>query len=158
MSYPLNEGDALPEFSAEDQNGQTISNQDLKGQFTVLYFYPKDNTPGCTKEACDFRDRLPEFTNLGVQVFGISPDNAASHQKFIQKYKLSFPLLVDENHEICEKFGVWREKKFMGMKYKGVERTTYIIDPEGKICWIERPVKVAGHGKRVQEAIQKQNG
>ena len=140
----LKEGDKAPAFTAETDEG-TISLKDLKGQNVILYFYPKDNTPGCTKEACGFRDNLNKFKRAQAAVFGVSRDSIEKHKKFREKYDLTFPLISDEDGKICESYGVWKEKKFMGKKYMGIERSTFLIDSNGVIRKIWRAVKVAGH-------------
>lgn len=147
----LTEGKKAPNFSLMDGNGQKVSLNDFKGKKIVLYFYPKDMTSGCTKEACDFRDQFPNFKKIKTVVLGISPDSSASHKKFADKYDLPFTLLSDEKKEVVEKFGVWKEKSMYGKKYMGVERTTFIIDEEGKIKKIFPKVKVDGH---VEEIIK----
>jgi thioredoxin-dependent peroxiredoxin len=155
MELPmLNVGNTIPLFEALDSDGNPITSDDLLGSFAVLYFYPKDDTPGCTKEACDFRDKMPQFDDIGVLLLGISPDSAKSHQLFSQKYGLNFSLLCDEHKELCRLFGVLKEKETNGQKYISVERTTFIVDEKGIICWLERPVNVEGHGQRVIKALE----
>lgn len=148
------EGKTAPGFKLKNQDGKLISLSDFKGKHVILYFYPKDNTSGCTKEACNFRDEFPKFEKSDAVILGVSPDSVKSHKKFAEKYKLNFDLLSDENKELAEKYDVWKEKSMYGRKYMGVERTTYIIDPEGKIKKIFRKVKVDGHNKEVLEAIK----
>ena len=145
----LRVGDKAPEFTLPSSDGEEISLKDFRGKKIVLYFYPKDDTPGCTKEACSFRDNLARVKRKGAVVFGISADSKKSHQKFIEKYDLSFPLLSDEKKEVVNAYGVWKEKAFMGRKYMGIERTTFIIDKEGKIVHIFSKVKVDGHVEEV---------
>lgn len=137
-------------FDAIDQNGNAVqfNEENLKGHKTVLYFYPKDNTSGCTKEACDFRDNMNRLTAY-ADVIGVSPDSIASHQKFQQKQNLNFMLVADINHELAEKYGVWKEKSMYGRKYMGIERSTFVIDEQGKIVKEWRKVKVAGHVEEV---------
>jgi thioredoxin-dependent peroxiredoxin len=147
-------GKKAPSFKLKNQNGKSISLNDLKGKKVVLYFYPKDDTPGCTKEACSFRDDFPKFNGLNAVILGVSPDSAESHKKFIAKYKLSFDLLSDENKEAIEKYEVWKEKNNYGKKYMGVERTTYILDENGMIKKIFNKVKVEGHSAEIQEALK----
>ena len=147
------EGKKAPDFKLKNQNGETISLSDYKGKNVVLYFYPKDNTSGCTAEACAFRDDFPKFEKIDAVILGVSPDSVESHKKFEQKYNLNFNMLSDEKKEVVQKYGVWKEKNMYGRKYMGVERTTYIIDTEGKIKKIFRKVKVNGHNKEVFEAI-----
>lgn len=147
-------GKKAPDFTLPDQDGNKIKLSDLKGKYVVLYFYPKDDTPGCTKEACNFRDSFPQFSNIDAVILGISPDSVASHKKFSEKYKLPFKILADEDKKVVEKYGVWKEKSMYGKKYMGVERTTFIIDPEGKIKKIFPKVKVDNHHKEVLEALK----
>ena len=146
-------GKIAPNFKLKDQNNKVMSLSDYKGKNIVLYFYPKDNTSGCTAEACNFRDEFPKFGNLNAVVLGVSPDSVESHKKFADKYKLPFTLLSDEKKEVLEKYEVWKEKSMYGKKYMGVERTTYIIDVEGKIKKIFSKVKVPDHNKEVMEAL-----
>ena len=148
------EGKKAPDFKLTDQNEKTISLSDYKGKNVILYFYPKDDTSGCTKEACSFRDDFPKFKRVDAVILGVSPDSVESHKKFVKKYNLNFSLLADENKEVIKKYDVWKEKSLYGRKYMGVERTTYIIDPEGKIKKIFRKVKVDGHNKEVMEALK----
>jgi thioredoxin-dependent peroxiredoxin len=154
MSSTLNVGDKAPEFSLESGDGRTVKLKDFKGKPVVLYFYPKDDTSGCTKEACDFRDTLPVISKKGAVVLGVSPDSTASHAKFAKKYDLTFPLLADPDHAVAEKYGVWVEKSMYGRKYMGIERTTFLIDAKGKIADIWSKVKVPGHVDAVLEAIE----
>ncbi len=146
-------GKKVTNFKLQDQNGKTISLSDYKGKNVVLYFYPKDNTSGCTKEACNFRDEFPKFKDINAVILGVSPDSVESHKKFAEKYDLPFTLLSDEKKEVLKKYEVWQEKSMYGKKYMGVVRTTYIIDHEGKIKKIFNKVKVDGHNKEVIEAI-----
>ncbi|HSP87664.1 MAG TPA: thioredoxin-dependent thiol peroxidase [Ignavibacteriaceae bacterium] len=150
----LEEGKKAPAFTLKNQNGETVSLNDFKGKNVVLYFYPKDNTSGCTAEACSFRDDFPKFEKTDAVILGVSPDSVESHKKFEQKYKLNFDLLSDEKKEVLEKYNVWQEKSMYGRKYMGVVRTTFIIDPEGKIKKIFPKVKVNGHNKEVLEALK----
>jgi len=147
-------GDAAPDFTLPGDDGKDISLKSFKGQKVVLYFYPKDDTPGCTKEACAFRDSLSQFNKLNAHVIGLSKDSVAKHEKFKTKYDLNFPLASDENGEVCENYGVWVEKSMYGKKYMGIERATFLIDENGKIEQIWRKVKVPGHAEDVQKAIQ----
>ncbi len=151
----LTEGKKAPSFKLKDQDGNYVSLKDFIGKQIVLYFYPKDDTPGCTKEACSFRDNFPDFKDINAVILGVSPDSPASHKKFISKYNLPFTLLSDEDKETLEKYEVWKEKNMYGKKYLGVERTTFIIDEEGKIKKIFSKVKVDGHDKEVLEVISK---
>jgi len=150
----LKVGDKVPSFKLKNQDGKTISSSDLKGKPVVLYFYPKDNTSGCTKEACNFRDEYPKFGKMKAEIIGISADSVESHKKFIEKYKLPFNLLSDEKKEVVEKYGVWKEKNMYGRKYMGIVRTTFIIDASGKISNIFPKVKVDKHNQEVMEALK----
>ncbi|WP_309544832.1 thioredoxin-dependent thiol peroxidase [Thermoactinomyces intermedius] len=147
----MKEGDQAIDFTLEATNGETVSLSDFKGKNVVLFFYPKDQTPGCTREACDFRDAYQEFSDLNTVILGISKDSIASHQKFIEKQNLPFLLLSDPEGEVCEKYGVIKDKNMFGRKYKGIERSTFVIDKDGKIAKAYRKVKVADH---VQEVLQ----
>ena len=147
-------GKKIPSFEVKDSRGNLISSQSLLGHPFVLYFYPKDDTPGCTKEACSFRDNLESLASDKIKVFGISPDSSYSHQKFIDKYNLNFTLLSDETKEVCKKFDVLQEKTTFGKTSIGVVRTTFLVDKKGIIQWIERPVSVEGHVDRVKEAVK----
>ena len=149
----LKEGDKAPDFTAKDQNGTTVSLKDLKGQRVALYFYPKDDTPGCTKEACSFRDADDIYRSKGIKVFGVSVDDEASHQKFISKFQLPFDLLADTDHKIVEAYGVWGEKSMYGRKYMGTMRKTFLIDEQGKIAKIFDKVDVANHADEVLSAF-----
>jgi len=149
----LKEGDKAPDFTAKDQNGTTVSLKDLKGQRVALYFYPKDDTPGCTKEACSFRDADDIYRSKGIKVFGVSVDDETSHQKFISKFQLPFDLLADTDHKIVEAYGVWGEKSMYGRKYMGTMRKTFLIDEQGKIAKIFDKVDVSKHADEVLEAF-----
>jgi peroxiredoxin Q/BCP len=149
----LQEGDKAPDFSANDDQGDTISLKEFRGKNVVLYFYPKDDTTGCTKEACDFRDNLARVKRKGAIVLGVSPDSEKKHAKFKTKYDLTFPLIADEDKAIINEYGVWKEKSMYGREYMGVERTTFIIDAKGKIAKIFPKVKVSGHVDEVIEAL-----
>jgi thioredoxin-dependent peroxiredoxin len=149
----IKEGTTAPAFKTTDANGDTVGLKDLKGQKLVLYFYPKDDTPGCTKEACSFRDAWAKFKKRGITVLGVSPDSEASHKKFETKYKLPFTLLADKDHAIADAYGVWGEKKFMGRTYMGVQRTTFLIDEKGKIKKVFEKVKPEDHANEVLEAF-----
>ena len=149
----LKEGTTAPAFKTTDQNGETVSLKELRGQKVVLYFYPKDDTPGCTKEACSFRDAYSKFKKQKITVLGVSPDKETAHQKFVTKYQLPFTLLADTDHSIAEAYGVWGEKKFMGRTYMGVHRTTFLIDEKGKIRKIFEKVKPEDHASEVLEAF-----
>lgn len=150
----LEVGKKAPDFSLLNQDEKKISLKDYLGQKVVLYFYPKDDTSGCTKEACSFSDDLPKFNKIDAAILGVSPDSVKSHKKFSEKYKLKFDLLADEEKLVLEKYGVWKEKSMYGRKYMGVERTTFIIDEKGKIKKVFNKVKVEGHNKEVLEALK----
>ncbi|MCA9012382.1 MAG: thioredoxin-dependent thiol peroxidase [Planctomycetaceae bacterium] len=143
-----------PAFSLKATDGTTVKLSELKGKIVVLYFYPKDDTPGCTKEACAFRDRISEIRDLGAIVLGVSPDDAASHKKFTDKFKLNFPLLVDEGHKLAEKYGAWREKNMYGKVSMGIQRSTFLIDAGGAVAKVWKKVSVDGHDQQVIDAIQ----
>ncbi|MEQ1642038.1 MAG: thioredoxin-dependent thiol peroxidase [Pyrinomonadaceae bacterium] len=149
----LKEGDKAPAFEANDQDGNSVKLKDLKGQRVVLYFYPKDDTPGCTKEACSFRDADEIYKSKGIRVLGVSTDNEKSHQKFISKFQLPFDLLADTEKKIVEDYGVWGEKSMYGKKYMGTFRKTFLIDEKGKIVKIFEKVDVAKHADEVLEAF-----
>lgn len=151
----LKEGSKAPAFTLPNEKGKKVSLKDFEGKKVVLYFYPKDMTSGCTKEACDFRDAHPDFKKIKAVVLGVSPDSIESHKKFAEKYELPFTLLSDENKKVLEKYGVWKEKSMYGKKYMGVERTTVIIDEKGKIQKIFPKVKVNGHVEEVLEELRK---
>jgi peroxiredoxin Q/BCP len=146
-------GDRAPSFSLKDSFGNKVSLKDYSGKIVVLYFYPKDNTSGCTKEACDFRDSFPEFKKLNAVVLGVSADSEKSHQGFTAKYKLPFTLLADPDKEVIQNYDVWKEKSLYGKKYMGIERTTFVIDEKGKILKIFPKVKVEGHVDEVKKVI-----
>ena len=143
-----------PSFKLNNQDGKKVSLTDFKGKNIVLYFYPKDNTSGCTKEACNFRDEFPKFGKLNAVILGVSPDSVESHLKFKNKYKLPFDLLSDEKKEVLKKYDVWKEKSMYGRKYMGVERTTFIVDGNGKIAKIFPKVKVDKHNAEVMGALK----
>jgi peroxiredoxin Q/BCP len=145
-------GRKAPAFTLPSPNGK-VSLKDQLGKNVVLYFYPRDNTPGCTTEACDFRDQSAKFTDANTVVFGISTDSVASHEKFAAKFELPFTLLSDEDHAVCEKYGVWVEKTMYGKKSMGIQRATFLIDKDGKIAAIWPKVKVAGHVAEVAETL-----
>lgn len=148
-------GSPAPDFTAVSNTGETITLSQFRGQYVVLYFYPKDDTPGCTKEACGFRDALPDFSDANAIVLGVSRDDTASHAKFVKKFDLNFPLLADTEGTITEAYGVWVEKSMYGKKYMGIERTTFLIDKNGKISQVWPKVKVDGHAAEVLQAIGK---
>lgn len=150
----LDVGDKAPAFSLEDQSGKTVKLSDFKGKTVVLYFYPKDDTPGCTREACAFRDEHSALRKAGAVVLGVSPDSGASHAKFAGKYDLPFPLLADTGHAVSEKYGAWGEKSLYGRKFMGIIRSTFLIDGSGKVAHVWPKVKVDGHVDQVLEAIR----
>jgi peroxiredoxin Q/BCP len=145
----LNVGDKAPDFTLESDDAGEVSLSDLRGQKVVLYFYPKDMTPGCTKQACDFRDNLDTFTDKGFKVLGVSPDPVERHAKFRDKHDLNFTLLADPDHEIAKEWGVWREKQNYGKTYEGIVRSTFLIDEDGEISEIQDNVKATGHVDRL---------
>ncbi|BBB48373.1 thioredoxin-dependent thiol peroxidase [Pelolinea submarina] len=149
----LKEKTKAPDFSLVDEKGNTVSLADFKGKPVVLYFYPKDDTPGCTTEACSFRDDYSQYKEAGAVILGVSPDSEKSHAKFASKHQLPFTLLVDEDHKICEAYGVWGRKKFMGREYDGVFRTTFLIDKSGNIAKVFEGVKPAVHSAEVLQAL-----
>ena len=150
----INVGDMAPDFTATTDAGTTVRLSDYRGKRVVLYFYPKDDTPGCTKEACAFRDARADYEQAGARVLGVSPDTVASHKKFAEKYELPFTLLADADKQVCEAYGVWQEKNMYGKKSMGVVRSTFIIDREGVVRNVYRRVKVDGHSDAVLEAIR----
>ncbi len=147
-------GTAAPAFSVSDQNGKTINLKDESGRWVVLYFYPRDNTPGCTKEACSFRDRNPEIAALGATILGVSTDSEKSHAKFAGDFDLPFSLLADTDHAVASAYGAWGLKKNYGREYEGITRSTVIIDPKGKVAKVWRSVKPDGHGDQVLEWLK----
>jgi peroxiredoxin Q/BCP len=153
LQLKLSEGNTAPEFTALTSGGGKISLADFKGKNVILYFYPKDDTPGCTKEACAFRDGFSEFKERGAAILGVSPDSVKSHDKFVEKYKLPFTLLADEDKKIVEAYGVWGEKTFMGRKYMGTHRVTFLIGPDGRIKKIWPNVKPEEHAAEVLAAL-----
>lgn len=154
MADWIEAGTKAPAFTLKATDGSTVKLSDLRGKPVVLYFYPKDDTPGCTKEACAFRDRKEELTKLGAVVFGISPDTVESHVKFSEKFDLNFQLLADKDHKVAEKYGAWREKNRYGKVAMGLQRSTYVIDAEGKVAKVWKAVKVDGHDAKVLEIVQ----
>ena len=149
-------GQPAPNFTVQDQNGNMVSLEDKQGRWIVLYFYPKDNTPGCTTEAKDFTAHADEFERLGTDIIGVSPDSAKSHCKFIDKHDLSIQLLTDPEHEVIEAYGAWRLKKFMGKEYMGVVRSTFLISPERKIAMVWDKVRVKAHVEKVLQELREQ--
>ena len=148
-------GQPAPNFTAQDQNGNTVSLENFANQWLILYFYPKDNTPGCTTEAKEFTTYQTEFSELGAKIVGVSPDSAKSHCKFIDKHDLKIQLLSDREHQVIEAYGAWRLKKFMGKEYMGVVRSTFLITPEGKIAQVWDKVRVKGHVEKVLQELKK---
>jgi peroxiredoxin Q/BCP len=146
-------GSTAPDFSAPADGGGTVRLKDLRGKKVVLYFYPKDNTPGCTTESCEFRDAQAKFEAKDAVILGVSPDSVKSHDKFKQKFELPFTLISDEDHKIAEAYGVWQEKSMYGRKYMGIQRSTFVIDEKGKIAAIYDKVKVNGHAAEVLDKI-----
>ena len=149
----LKAGEKAPDFSAIDQNEKTITLSEFSGKKVVLYFYPKDNTPGCTVQACNLRDHYSELIKRGIQVIGVSADSASKHQKFISKFSLPFPLIADESHDVLNKYGVWGEKKFMGKIYDGIHRTTFIINEQGIIDDVILKPKTKYHSQEILEIL-----
>jgi len=146
-------GKSAPAFSLDTDAGERLSLKDLKGRPVVLYFYPKDDTPGCTVEACEFRDAFPRFKSTKAVILGISPDSVASHVKFKKKFDLPFTLLADPDHAVAEKYGVWQKKSMYGRTYMGIARTTFVIDKDGKLAKVFEKVKPKGHAEAVEQAI-----
>ena len=150
----VNEGEKAPDFSMPTDGGGSVSLKDLKGKAVVLYFYPKDSTPGCTKEACGFRDLMPDFSKADAEIIGVSKDSVKRHDNFKAKYELPFLLASDEAGDVCERYGVWVEKSMYGKKFMGIERATFLIDAKGKVRNVWRKVKVPGHVEEVLEAAK----
>lgn len=150
----LSEGQRAPAFSLPSHDGERVRLTDLRGRWVVLYFYPKDMTPGCTAETVDFRDHHPAFRKEKAVVFGISPDDAETHRRFAEKTRAPFPLLVDRDSRVAEKYGVWREKAARGRKYLGIVRSTFLIDPDGRIVKIYDNLRVKGHVPKVLDALR----
>ena len=155
MAEWIEAGSKAPSFTMTADDGSKVKLTDLKGSIVVLYFYPKDDTPGCTKEACAFRDRQSELVKHGVTVLGVSPDNKESHVKFKEKFQLNFPLLVDKDHKVAEKYGAWREKNMYGKVSMGIQRSTFLIDADGKVAKVWKRVQVDGHDAKVLEEVEK---
>ena len=151
----LDVGDKAPDFSAPTDGGGTVSLTALRGKKVILYFYPKDDTPGCTTEACGFRDALPDFSKAGAEIIGVSKDSVARHDKFKAKYDLPFILIADEDGALCEAYGVWQEKKNYGKAYMGIVRSTFLIDEKGRIASAWRNLRVKGHVEAVLEAARR---
>ncbi len=151
---PISSGVSAPDFILMDDAGVSRRLSDYRGQSVVLYFYPKDDTPGCTTESCNFRDDYSAYVEAGVTILGVSPDSIKSHAKFKKKFQLPFPLLADVEHSVCGDYGVWGQKKFMGREYMGVLRATFVISPEGKIKNVFEDVKPAAHSLEVLAALK----
>lgn len=154
MSDWIEVGAKAPDFTLAADDGSKIKLSALKGQPVVLYFYPRDDTPGCTREACAFRDAKKQLAATGAKVLGVSTDDVASHVKFRDKYKLNFPLLADPDHKVAEKYGAWREKNMYGKKSLGIQRSTYLIDAQGKVARVWQRVQVDGHDEKVLAALK----
>jgi peroxiredoxin Q/BCP len=150
----IEEGKPAPDFELSNDSGETVKLSDLRGKQVVLYFYPKDDTPGCTTQACGIRDTYGEFEQAGAVVLGVSPDSVSRHVKFKEKYDLPFTLLADPEHELAERYGVWGEKKYMGKSYMGISRTTFVIGPDGAIVKVMEDVKPATHADDVLAALE----
>lgn len=157
MPTNLKEGDTAPAFSLKNDREEDISLASMRGKWVVLYWYPKDDTPGCTVEACEIRDNW-QLMQGEAELFGVSPDNVASHQKFRDKFTLPFPLLADDGHKVSEEYGVWGPKQFMGREYMGVDRATFIIDPDGRIARVFPKVNPAGHSLEILAALKELKG
>jgi peroxiredoxin Q/BCP len=155
MSDWIEAGTPAPDFELPDQTRTPVKLSSFRGKPVVLYFYPKDDTPGCTRQACAFRDRKADLEGKGAVVLGVSPDDVASHAAFAEKYGLSFPLLADPDHAVAERYGAWREKKQYGKAYLGIQRSTYLIDADGVVARVWKSVKVDGHDEAVLKALEK---
>jgi peroxiredoxin Q/BCP len=149
----ISEGQPAPDLELDSDSGERVKLADFRGKTVVLYFYPKDDTPGCTTESCEFRDTYDRFREQGVEVIGVSPDPVKSHQKFKSKHELPFPLLADTEHKLAEAYGVWSERSSRGRKYMGITRSTFVIDPEGKVAKAMVGIKPAGHAAQVLEQL-----
>lgn len=154
MADWIEPGKRAPDFTLAADDGKKVRLSELKGRPIVLYFYPKDDTPGCTREACAFRDQRSQIQDLGAIVLGISPDTVESHARFRDKYELNFPLLADPDHKVAEKYGAWREKNMYGKRSMGIQRSTYLIDADGKIAALWKRVSVDGHDEQILKALQ----
>ncbi|EEQ78955.1 MULTISPECIES: thioredoxin-dependent thiol peroxidase [Staphylococcus] len=150
----LKKGDQFPEFSLENQNGELITNETIKGQVTILYFYPRDNTPTCTTEACDFRDNIEMFNDLNVNIYGVSGDSKKKHQNFIEKHELNFDLLVDQDYQLSNEVGVYQLKKSFGKESMGIVRTTFVIDEQGIVKDVIEKVKVKTHIEELKNILE----
>ena len=153
MSDWVEEGETAPDFTLPADDGRQVKLSDLHGKPVVLYFYPQDDTPGCTKEACAFRDRTRDLEARGAVVLGVSPDDVASHGQFRDKYSLNFPLLADAGHQVAERYGAWREKNMYGKTFMGIQRSTFVIDGDGKVRKVWKKVNVDGHDEAVLQAL-----
>ncbi len=153
LQIKVQEGDVAPDFAGIAMDGERVSLSELRGKFVVLYFYPKDNTPGCNREACGFRDAFDEIARRGAVIVGVSADSAKSHERFARKFELPFPLIADENRSVCEAYGVWGPKSFMGMSFMGIHRVTFLIAPDGRVRRVWPKVKVANHAAEVLTAL-----
>jgi thioredoxin-dependent peroxiredoxin len=153
MAEWIEEGQSAPEFTLPADDGREVKLSGLRGKPVVLYFYPKDDTPGCTKEACSFRDRSGDLKATGAVVLGVSPDDVASHGEFRDKYSLNFPLLADTDHQVAERYGAWREKNMYGKKSMGIQRSTFLIGPDGTVRKVWKKVNVDGHDEEVLAAL-----
>ena len=149
----LSEGTAAPDFELSADDGHQVKLSDYRGKPVVLYFYPKDDTPGCTTEACEFRDAYDAFRERGAEVLGVSPDDVRSHEKFKTKYELPFTLLADPDHAVAKRYGVWGERKFAGKTYMGINRSTFVIDADGKVARAMLGIKPAGHATQVLDSL-----
>ena len=154
----IEEGKPAPDFQLQSDTGETVTLSDLRGRQVVLYFYPKDDTPGCTIEACELRDAFPRFSRTNAVILGVSPDNVASHQKFKKKFELPFTLLADTDHAIADAYGVWVEKSMYGKKYMGVQRATFVIDKKGSVAKVYPKVKPEGHAAEVEAELKTLGG
>jgi peroxiredoxin Q/BCP len=153
VATTLNAGDPAPDFEMESDRGERVKLSDMRGEWVVLYWYPKDDTPGCTVEACEIRDNF-EMISGDAKLYGISPDSVKSHQKFRDKFSLPFPLLADDEHRVSDAYGVWGPKKFMGREYMGVDRATFIVSPDGKLARVFPKVSPAGHALEIMQALR----
>jgi peroxiredoxin Q/BCP len=151
-------GDSAPAFALPDKNGDAVKLEQYTGRWVVLYFYPRDNTPGCTREACGFSERLKEFERLDAVVLGVSGDSEPSHRKFAERYDLKFPLLSDSEHKVTKQYGAWRPKKVMGREILGAARMTFLIDPDGRVAYVWPKVKVWGHVEDVEKKLAELRG
>jgi peroxiredoxin Q/BCP len=149
----ISAGDTAPDFTVPASGGTDVSLRELRGKNVILYFYPKDDTPGCTKEACQFRDLFPDFGSADAVILGVSPDDIGSHDKFVAKYKVPFTLLADPDHKVAEAYGAWKERSNWGRKYMGIERSTFWIGPDGTVRKVWRKVKADGHAQSVLQAL-----